>query len=72
MEWMYLAHINFRPVDYGRMVYSALPTPEHVRVRLSIPSHIRPGPGYVEFLHELKSILSSITFLPRTRCLIPR
>ena len=54
MEWMYLAHINFRPVDYGRMVYSALPTPEHVRVRLSIPSHIRPGPGYVEFLHELK------------------
>lgn len=54
MEWMYLAHINFRPVDYGRMVYSALPTPEHVRVRLSIPSHIRPGPGYVEFLQALK------------------
>ncbi|OGO35240.1 MAG: DUF4432 domain-containing protein [Chloroflexi bacterium RBG_16_57_11] len=54
MEWMYLAHINFRPVDDGRMVYSALPTPEHVRVRLSIPSHIRPGPGYVDFLQELK------------------
>jgi hypothetical protein len=54
MEWMYLAHINFRPVDYGRMVYSALPTPEHVRVRQSIPSHIRPGPGYVEFLQALK------------------
>jgi hypothetical protein len=54
MEWMYLAHINFRPVDFGRMVYSALPTSEHVRVRLSIPSHIRPGPGYVEFLQALK------------------
>jgi hypothetical protein len=54
MEWMYLAHINFRPVEQGRMVYSALPTPEHVRVRLSIPSHIRPGPGYVEFLQALK------------------
>jgi Domain of unknown function (DUF4432) len=54
MEWMYLAHINFRPVDNGRMLYSALPTAEHVRVRLSIPSHIRPGPGYVEFLHALK------------------
>jgi hypothetical protein len=54
MEWMYLAHINFRLVDYGRMVYSARATPEHVRVRLSIPSHIRPGPGYVEFLQELK------------------
>jgi hypothetical protein len=54
LEWMYLAHINFRPVDYGRMVYSALPTPQHVRVRQSIPSHIRPGPGYVEFLQTLK------------------
>jgi hypothetical protein len=54
MEWMYLAHINFRPVEQGRMVYSALPTPEHVRVRLSIPSHIKPGPGYAEFLQALK------------------
>ena len=54
MEWMYLAHINYRPVDNGRMLYSALPTAEHVRVRLSIPSHIRPGPGYVEFLQALK------------------
>jgi len=53
MELMYLAHINFRPVDNGRLVYSAPYTPEHVRVRKSIPSHIRPGPGYVEFLEEL-------------------
>jgi len=53
MEWMYLAHINFRPVDNGRLVYSAHCTPEHVRVRRSIPSHVRPGPGYVEFLEEL-------------------
>jgi hypothetical protein len=54
MELMYLCHINFRPVDGGRLVYSALPTPEHVRVRTSIPSHIKPGPGYVEFLQSLK------------------
>ena len=54
MELMYLAHINFKPVDYGRLVYSALKTPEHVRVRTSIPSHIRPKPGYVEFIEELK------------------
>jgi hypothetical protein len=53
MEWMYLAHINYRPVDHGRLVYSAPCTPEHVRVRRSIPSHVRPGPGYVEFLEEL-------------------
>jgi len=53
MEWMYLAHINFRPVDNGRLVYSAICTPEHVRVRTSIPSHVRPGPGYRAFLEEL-------------------
>jgi len=54
MELMYLAHINFRPVDHGRLVYSAPCTPEHVRVRTSIPSHIQPRPGYVEFIEELQ------------------
>ena len=53
MEWMYLAHVNFRPVDNGRLVYSAQCTPQHVRVRKSIPSHVRPGPGYREFIEEL-------------------
>jgi hypothetical protein len=53
MELMYLAHVNFRPVGNGRLVYSAPCTPEHVRVRTSIPSHIRPLPGYVEFIQEL-------------------
>lgn len=54
MELMYLAHINFRPVVDGRLVYSAICSPETVRVRSSIPSHVRPGPGYVEFLQELQ------------------
>jgi hypothetical protein len=53
MELMYLAHANFRPVDNSRLVYSAVATPEHVRVRRSIPSHVKPGPGYVEFLDAL-------------------
>jgi hypothetical protein len=52
---MYLAHVNFKPVTNGRLVYSAHPTPEHVRVRTSIPSHIRPAPGYVEFIEELRN-----------------
>jgi hypothetical protein len=55
MELMYLAHINFRPVDNGRLVYSAPCTPEHVRVRSSIPSHIHPPEGYREFLKELEA-----------------
>jgi hypothetical protein len=53
MEFMYMAHANFRPVDNGRLVYSAPATPEHVRIRQSIPPHVRPGPGYREFLDEL-------------------
>lgn len=52
-ELLYLAHVNFKPMDNGRLVYSAFPTPEHVRVRASIPSHITPGPGYVEFIEAL-------------------
>ena len=55
MELMYLAHVNFRPVDHGRLVYSAPCTPEHVRVRSSIPAHIRPPEGYHEFLKELEA-----------------
>lgn len=54
MDYMYMAHVNFRPVDNGRLVYSAPCTPEHVRVRTSIPSHVRPGPEYAAFLGELR------------------
>ncbi len=53
MEYMYMAHVNFRPVDNGRLVYSAECKPGKVRVRRSIPSHVKPGPGYVEYLDEL-------------------
>ena len=53
MEYMYLAHANFRPVNGGRIVYSAKVSPETVRVRHSIPSHISTGQGYVEFLDRL-------------------
>jgi hypothetical protein len=53
MELMYLAHVNFRPVDNGRLLYSAPCTPEAVRVRKSIPAHIRPPEGYVEFIDLL-------------------
>ena len=54
MELMYLAHINFRPVDNGRLVYSAPCDPTHVHVRASIPPHVHPKPGYREFLTELE------------------
>jgi hypothetical protein len=53
MELMYLAHANFRPADNGELLYSAVPSPETVRVRQSIPSHISPPPGYADFIAEL-------------------
>jgi hypothetical protein len=54
MEFMYLAHINFRPVANARLVYSAACSPQTVRVRKSIPSHVHPKPGYKEFLETLE------------------
>jgi hypothetical protein len=54
MELMYMAHVNFRPVDDGRLVYSAPCKPDSVRVRTVIPSHIHPPKGYTEFLKELE------------------
>ena len=54
MLYMYLAHINFRPVDKGELVYSAQVDPQSVRVRRSIPSHVTPGEGYVAFLEALE------------------
>ena len=54
MDLMYMAHVNFRPVDNGRLVYSAPCTPDHARVRKSIPSHVRPTPEYLAYLQELQ------------------
>lgn len=53
MEYLYMAHANFRPVDNGGLVYSADCTPASMRVRTSIPSHVCPGPQYAPFLQEL-------------------
>lgn len=54
MEFMYLAHVNFRPVDNGRLVYSAPCTPATARVRKSIPEHVHPTLAYLDFLKELQ------------------
>jgi len=53
MEYMYLAHINLLPVNGSNLVYSAITSPEHVRVRRTIPSHVHPKPGYTDFLDQL-------------------
>ena len=54
MDLMYLAHANFRPLDHGRLLSTAHYTPEHCRVRSSLPPNLTPPKGYREFLAELE------------------
>ncbi len=53
MELMYLAHINYRPVNNGRLVYSAPSTPDYIKVRTKIPTHIKFPDGYKEMVEDL-------------------
>jgi len=52
---MYLAHINFRCVENGRIFYSTPCDPQHVMVRSSIPSHLVVKPAYRDFIERLKT-----------------
>lgn len=54
MPLMYLTHINFRPVDDGRLVYSVPCDPAHMHVRASLPDFVEVPSGYREFLEELR------------------
>jgi hypothetical protein len=53
LEYMYLAHINFRPVNHGKLVYTANVNPTNVRVRADLPPHSQAKPGYREFVQQL-------------------
>jgi hypothetical protein len=53
MEYMYMAHVNFRPIDDARLVYSAPCTRETARVRTVIPSHVQATPRYRKLLEDL-------------------
>jgi len=55
MEIMYLAHVNFRPVDNGHFVQTAHATAQTMRVRTAIPSHVKPTQAYLDFLAALQS-----------------
>jgi len=53
MEYMYLCHVNFRPIDDARLVYTAPCDTDHVRVRDNIPSHLNVTQAYRDFLSDL-------------------
>ncbi|MBN1837506.1 MAG: DUF4432 family protein [Spirochaetales bacterium] len=54
MELMYLAHLNFRPVDLGRLVYTAPCAPQSAAVRTRLPRGLQAPNGYAAFLERLK------------------
>jgi hypothetical protein len=56
MEYMYMGHVNFRPIDQGRIVYSAPCTPEHTRVSINVPGHIASSHSIEEFKAFLESL----------------
>jgi hypothetical protein len=56
MELMYMAHLNFRPVDNAELIYSADYTPESVEFNINIPKHIKtsvPIEDFKEYLFKL-------------------
>ncbi len=54
MEYMYLCHVNFRPVDNSVLIDTTTHDTEHVRVRDNIPSHLSVSDEYRAFLASLR------------------
>ncbi|MEM7735892.1 MAG: DUF4432 family protein [Deinococcota bacterium] len=55
MDLMYMAHINFCPVDNAVLMSSVDNSQEQpMRVRRSIPSHVIPSAEYLAFLDKLE------------------
>jgi hypothetical protein len=53
MSLMYLAHINYLPIDNARLAYTAPCDPDHMRVRADVPDFMEVAPGYRDFVKNL-------------------
>jgi Domain of unknown function (DUF4432) len=53
MELMYMCHVNFRPVEYGRIVQSVDWTQEGMKLRKTIPEHVSVSEGFRDFMARL-------------------
>jgi hypothetical protein len=54
MELMYMCHVNFLPVDNGKIFQSVKWNEDGIRVRDTIPQHVKSSKKYIEFIDELK------------------
>jgi hypothetical protein len=54
MDLMYLAHLNLRPINEAELIYSAIISPQTIRIRSSIPSHVKISDEALQQLEQLK------------------
>jgi hypothetical protein len=54
MPLMFLEHINFCPVDGGRLAQTVIADCHNMRVRANVPPFMEVAPGYREFLQVLQ------------------
>jgi len=55
MELMYLAHINFRPVDGGKLIDTVPNDPRHCRVRTKVPEFFTASAAHGKLIEALKA-----------------
>jgi hypothetical protein len=54
MPLMYMCHINYRPVDYGRIVQSLPWDADHMILRTSIPEHVTLSESFLDFMKRVE------------------
>jgi len=56
MDLMYLGHLNFRPIDYSKLVYSADYDVKSIDVNANVPDHIKTSVSIDEFRKFLEKL----------------
>lgn len=59
MELMYMMHVNFRPLDNGRLVYTA--PPGNVKTHVSLPGHMQASTTADKLMKFMKQLESDAT-----------
>ena len=65
MDYMYLAHINYRPFENSKLIYSAKRDKEHIKVFKNIPDNLTPEEkqklsDYMDAVEENPAIMDDV------------
>jgi len=63
MELMYLAHVNFRPVDGAKLLDTVPDDPRHMRVRAALPPGFVASPEYLALVEEMRTAPEAHRFI---------